>query len=215
MAYDAGDVMDTAAALLNDTAKALYTYAVQLPYLRMAQEELEQHLVLNEVPMTLIDETVIPVAVGADELVLPSNFFIPIKIEDRKSGTTHFRPAREVRLVNENSSQSADGIYTWDFRRNIVNFVAPTSARDVRLIYWAFFPAIADENTGDLAVGAKNTLSFRTAALSARYIGGNVDRSTELNIEAAAARDLLLGIFVKNSQALTAKRRPFRGRRRG
>src|ERR1700756_2713223 len=60
-----GTVMDSAAALLNDVAKSTYTYTVQLPYLNMALQELQEVFELNEVPM--VD------TVTSNPLTLPAN----------------------------------------------------------------------------------------------------------------------------------------------
>lgn len=210
--YTAGDVIDLSAAFLNDTGRAVYEDSIQLPYLKVAQEELEQHLITDEIPISLISEAIIEVPEGDTELALPSSFFVPIYLEERRSGTSTFSPVKERRTVDRNSPVASENMYIWDYRHNCINFVGSTEDREIKLTYWRHFPTIVTGGSEINIDGAKNTLAFRTAAMCARYIGNNKERSDELNMESIAARDLLLNLYVKNTQGVRARRRPFRTR---
>src|SRR5665213_2899870 len=66
----AGTVMDSAAALMNDTAKQVYTYAVQVPYLNRALQELQETFELNEVPVAdTVTSAPITIPAGTSEII--------------------------------------------------------------------------------------------------------------------------------------------------
>ena len=67
----AGDVMDRAAALMNDAAKTDYTYVAQLPYLNMAIDELVESLEESNNSPTNKTSSAITVAVG-ENMITPA-----------------------------------------------------------------------------------------------------------------------------------------------
>jgi len=212
MSYTAGNVMDTAASLLNDTAKTLFSYDVQLPYLKIAQDELEQELILNEFQIDFISEAIILVSAGSLALSLPTSFFLPISLGERAVGGTLFVPMTEkANVLDPNVEYTpTDKLEIWDYRHNCINFVGSTVDREVRLSYWRTLTPIVGENSNEAVNGAKLFLSFRTGGLVARYIGRNKVRADELDLDAARSIDRLLAIFAKNRQGLRIRRRPFR-----
>lgn len=213
MAYTAGDVMNSAASLLNDTGKALYSYAVQIPYLKMAQQEIEQELLLNEVPLSLISEAIIDVAAGAVSLALPTSFFLPINLQERADGSTlvtDFADMDEVVNVYDLGLAASSSLTYWDYRHNCINFIGATGNREVRLYYWRLMASIVDEGSNEPIIGANNFLSFRTAALISQYIIKDDGRAAALNLDAIMAKDRLMTILVKNNQGGRVRRLPFR-----
>lgn len=209
--YTAGDVMDRAAVLLNDSAKRLYSYTIQLPYLRSAQEELDQEFNANEIQTNLISEIVIPVVAGAISLSLPVSFFLPISLQERKTGEISFSDMSEVKNVLDLDQTANSSLAVWDYRHNCVNFIAANQDRDVRLFYWRTLPDIIDDTSDEPMKGAKNALAFRTAALCAEFAGGgNETRALSLNIQASMATDRLISLYTKNNQGKRVRRKPFR-----
>lgn len=213
VAYTAGNVMDTTAALMNDAAKTLFTYTVQLPYLRMAQQELDQQLNLNECPLDLISEYESTVLAGEIALSLPTSFFLPISLKERVSGSnleTDYKPMTEVANVYDLSLEQTTQLVYWDFRHNCINFVGSTVNRQVRLYYWRHATAIVDDGSIESQAGANNFLSYKTAALIARFIRKQDGIADNLELQAAQSLDLLLSVLVKNTQGVRVRRLPFR-----
>lgn len=203
--------MDLAASLLNDTTKLLYTFAVQIPYLKSANQQLEQELQAQGNQIDLISEAEITVALGQKYLNLPVSFFIPISLMERKSGTTDsYIPMMERSDVYAPSAEPSSNLSIWDFRHNCINFVGSTEIRQVRLFYYRTLPELVDETSSQEVRGGKNYLSFRTAALCARFIGGNRQRADDLDIQALQHLDLITSIYQKNQQGNRKRRRPFR-----
>lgn len=216
MSYTAGNVMDLAASLLNDTAKSLYSYVTQLPYLSIAQDELESELLDNGV---VIEKqiAVINVAANALFLTLPSNFFLPISLEERdQSSTDDDDWALMVERGFEDAMEPTTTLGQWNFRNNRINFIGATVAKSVRLKYHRTLSTFTnEENYVEEVTKAKMFLAFRTAALCAEFIGRRQDISQSLNAQGAISLDKLISIYTKNSQGIRVRRKPFRITRMG
>jgi len=212
--YTAGNVMDDSAVLLNDSSKSIFNYAAQLPYLRMAYRDFDQELSANGVPINLISEQVTTVNSGTNALSLPTSFFLPVSLQEKAVGETdnQYAPITEKADINKLQMISQSTLQVWDFRHNCINFIPSTANRVVRLTYWRTLTPIADETSLSEIRGAQSYLAFRTAALCARFIGGEngKSRAIDLNAEAGVAMDRLVGLMIKNTQGTRTRRKPFR-----
>lgn len=213
MAYTAGDVMDLVASVLNDTAKTQYSYAVQLPYLKLAYDNLGQYCNANSVQVNLISEYEVDVPAGDVSLSLPPSFFVPITLQERSDGATlesDWRNMVEVPNVWDLNLDPTSTLGYWDYRHNCVNFVGSTVIREMKLYYWRLLSDPTSE--GDIMAfkGGKNYLTFKTAEFCAKYIMMNPERAEMLATDAQMALDLLLTEFVKNQQGKRVRRKPFR-----
>lgn len=65
----AGTVMDKAASLMNDSARTVYTYAAQVPYLNIALQELQEEFELNGISVTENVSAVINMPAGSTTIV--------------------------------------------------------------------------------------------------------------------------------------------------
>ena len=216
MTYTAGDVMDRAAIMLNDAPKSLYTYTVQLPYLKTAFQMLEQEGNVHGTPLNLISEYESVVNAGALHLSLPESFFLPLSLHERRNGSTletDYYLMREVANVYDPNVEQESSLNIWDWRHNCINFVGSTEARQVRLFYWRQLTAPTSSGSIIPQSGADNYLAFKTAALCARYIMADYDRADSLDIQAAMSLDTLMTLLTKNTQGVRARRLPFRARR--
>lgn len=205
--------MDVACAAMNDNNKALYTYAVQNPYVRMALRDVEQDFMLSGVTINLVDDISIPVLKGETELSLPPSFFLPISLLERSLGSTTeaFTPMTEKAFADDDSPIPALSVLSvWDFRHNCINFNACTTDREVKLNFWRTLPAILNENQTGYLVGAVNVLGFKTAGYLAKFIGNNPDRFMAVNGDYQDSLDKLLSLYVKNNQGKRVRRKPFR-----
>lgn len=214
MSYTAGSVMDLSATLMNDTPKTLYTYAVQLPFLKMAQRDLQNDFILNDVNVALEVSAVIDVAANATTLTLPADFFLPIKLEERLDGSTS---EDDWRLMSERNiepfMQPGQDLDIWSFRESTIQFLGATRAKEVKMAYWRLAPSAVSENTSITEDGAQNVLAYRNAMLCSKHIGHNIDRATELLGDYEMSRDTLIGIYTKNNQSKQGRRLPFRRNR--
>lgn len=210
MAYTAGGVMDLSAALLNDAAKSMFSYAVQLPFLKLAQDELD--IELKDCGVALVNQIAdIDVAAEALFLTLPCNFFLPIKLEERADGSTDDNAWVEMEEKDwEPNREMSDTLIYWTFRNNKINFVGATAAREVRLHYIRNLSGVTDSSNNEEVDKARNFLCMRTAALCAEFILQDIQRATSLNAQAQINIGKLTSVLIKNTQGVRVRRRPFR-----
>lgn len=210
----ASEIMDESAALLNDTAKSLFTYAAQLPYLKRANEFLENLLIANGVAIQRQTSAVLTVVSSTTNIDLsvnvayPSDMLLPIRLLERDGGATSqdFGPMIETEWEPE--LRPTASIQFWTFRNNKIYTPGVTSTRDVKIDYWRQLTTITSSSSPEEVTGSKVYLAAKTAELCARYIGQNKEIADDLaNIEVAPAQDLLERIYIKNSQGVGRSRR--------
>jgi hypothetical protein len=217
--FTAGDIMDESASLLNDSVKALFTYTAQIPYLKRANESLENLLVSCGISIqrrASIMMTVTPQAGPIDlgDLVgYPSEMLLPISLFERGSSqeTWNFVPEKEwIPDIPPTGTVSY-----WAFHDNTVFITGVTSQREVKINFWRQLSTITSEGSNAEVAGSKTFLAAKTAEMCARYIGQNPEVADSLyQIEVVPAQDLLERIYIKNTQGVRSRRLPFRRPRR-
>lgn len=229
MSYPASDVMDRAAALLNDAARDVYTYEVQISYLKMALTELEQEFELNNIPVTNVTSAGIVVDAGDTEITrtnvgsppnYPENLVEIQGMFERLSGSndSYLEMTRKEFMPHTDLVLPYFGVYCW--KEEVITVPESSTDREIKLDYIkSLFSEVENENSLIFVTNSINFLAYRTAALCASFVGENPTRSAELNGSALIARDQVVGIGTKGRQAITTRRRPFmasyRGRRIG
>jgi hypothetical protein len=211
----ASEVTAQAAVLLNDASQAFWTNTVLLPCLTKANEELEQLLEINEVPLQKQVSQVIDVDSGDTELALPTNFVEPIHLQERLRDSTDDWSdfLTRVSWIDPNDTTSSV-IDSWAWRDNKVLINPPDNDREVLLYYTRkLTPLVAAGDTVELAQ-SKTWLAARTAQIAAQNLGNNPTKAEELQVDVARAEDMLLRRLVKNTQALGVRRQGYKGNRR-
>jgi len=216
----AGEVMRISAALLNDSARTVYTYVAQVPYLNIAMQELEEYFQLNDIPATQETTSVaIPVDAGVTSLQfnvipgLPDDMVEPQKLWERTRNTgSYVQMTRRPSLNHSLDSIQVGslGIYVWEDQ--MIKFFAANGDNDIKIDYLQrLFTTIVDENSVINIINAKTFLEYRCAALCAEFIGENKTRADDLNDFAGLAIDRTTGIGSKTKQVMVTRRKPFRG----
>lgn len=212
----AAEPMDRAASLLNDTAKSIYTYVVQIPYLNAAIDELQEMFQLNNIPMTNEVSAVLPIVAGVKTITsltvppLPTDLIEIQHLYERLTGTTNdFKEMTKVGYLPP-YTQLMDSLIYWTWQDQEIRFIGANSNRDVRINYIAAAIAAVTASTDAIKpFNSKSFLAYRTASLCARFIGENPTRADELDAFAQLAIDRLIGISVKGGQNIATRRRPF------
>jgi hypothetical protein len=211
----AGEVMDRAASLLNDTAKGVYTYTVQLPYLNMAIDELSGTLEANNIPYTNKESADLKIAIGVTSIdssttpALPSDLVEIQAVKEREYDSDEpYQEMKRVDFLPEFEQQQTLVYFSW--QGQALKFIGATTDREIQIEYIASMIASATSSTSNIAlINAKNYLAFRTAALCAMYIGENPTRAAALDKDSEGQLDWLLRISIKGSQVIPTRRRPF------
>lgn len=216
MPFLASDVMDDAANIyLNDTAKAIYTYAALLPMVSRANRELEKLLVIHGAPQQRMQSSAISVAANSLTLTLPSDFLVPIRLFERNQGGAvgDWAPMFERIWTPENYVPTSSNTY-WNFNNNNINFPGATVNKEVLLEYERVLAVISGQNSPEDSIIIRDYLGARVAEQAARYIGMNSNFADEImQRDVAKAEDDLLRIIVLNQQAVGQRRTKFTSQR--
>lgn len=215
MSFLASDVMDAAAALLNDTALSTFSYAAQLPYVKRANEILETVMLANGISVQRQVSAVLTVPVSAVNNDLsglvgyPSDMLVPIRCWERTAGSG-LTYSLMTELDWEPEIVPTVSLTYWVFRNNKIYTPGSTASANVKVDYWRQLSAITAAGSSEEVAASKVYLSAKTAELCARYIGQNKEIADDLlTDEVGPAQDLLERIYVKNSQGTRSRRRRF------
>ncbi len=224
----AGDVMDMAAARLNDLNRSLYSYAVQIPFLNMALLELQEIYEANNVPVTdqtsdiiEIDAVLTPgiieipfddgVAAGVPDF-LPDDL-IEIKVAWQSNrGLNQWTPFSPVDTLPEwNLTAQMSGFIGYQWATNCMKVLAANNNNDIKLDYIrSLFTTVSDANDELFTINGKTFLANRTASLIAHDVEENDKRSADLYLDALGGLDRSLTITTKGRQKIQTRRMPFR-----
>jgi hypothetical protein len=217
----AAEVMDRAAALMNDPEKTDYTYVAQLPYLNMAIDELVESLEESNSSPTNMTSAAIVLPVGRNKLTPTEHPLAPHYPDDLV----------EIQEVGERASGSADpyvplgrrdflqafptsnSLLFWIWEDQQIKF-NPNGALGDREIQLRYVRQAVSQAANPLSVigtiNARSYLSYKTAAICAMFIGENETRATVLDAQAEKALERLTGINNKGRQQIVTRHRPFR-----
>jgi len=212
MSLLASEVMNASSSLMNDTARSVYTYTAQLPYLRMAMDELQEYFQLHDISVTQLTSIVILIPSGTTSVNGPSDMIKPQIVWERASGINPFvKMTRKEYLPHylEGTSFSQFIYYVW--QNQTIQFISANRANDLKIDYIRqLFTNIVDENTQINLINAKTFLEYRTASLCAEFIERNLTSAQALSNYAILALDRTTGISIKGKQNISTRRRPFR-----
>lgn len=216
----AGTVMDKSASLLNDTARSVYHYTAQTPYLQIALQELQEYFELHDIAATQMVSAVINIPAGITQIIyngvgvpsLPSDMVEPHQLWERLENTDPFVPMTKRDYL----PHQLEGVPTGQFvyfvwNSQAIKFLASNRDNDIKIDYVKeLFTPVVNETSPINVINAATFLEYRTAALCAEFIERNKPTADALNVFASFALDRTTGIGVKGKQTIMTRRRPFR-----
>lgn len=221
----AGQIMDTAAVLYNDAAKQVVTYAVQIPFLNIAMDELKEYFELNNIPVTDTTTTdPIDVLAGVSEVgfapepaipstpYLPDDLIEPKVVWERQLDNNPYVPMTRVDFLPRymEGAEIPQLVY-FQWASQQLKFMAANGDNQIKIDYIRnIFAPVTEEDDEITVVNVTTFLEFRLAGLLSEFIGENQTRAASQNNSAALALDRSLGIGTKGRQAITIRRQPFR-----
>lgn len=217
----AAEVMNSAASLMNDTARSVYHYEAQMPYLNMALKELQEHFQLNNIPITDETSAAMTLPVGTTEIgsfeETPDLYYPQDLIEiqgayERLSGSTDpwIPMIKREYLPHPIDDIPTDSLQYWIWQDQKMRFIGATSIRSIKLDYIkTLFPLITNQAAVLGVINGASFLHYRTAALCSLFIGENATRAESLDSYAQIALDRVTGIGTKAKQSITTRRKPF------
>lgn len=217
----AGEIMDSAAALMNDVAKQIYGYPEQLPYLKLALKDFRELAQQHDFAVTNITSAEIVVPAGTVNIgfftspALPSDL---VEIQDLWQSSTSggaYTLLSKTELLDEGNNVATAGFVQWAWQGNKIVVNPSTTPVYLKLGYIStLFQNVTDQNSDLGVINADSFLHYRTAGLLARYCEENKERADDLDNSAGLAFDKVLSIEVKSGQLSPVRHRPFRGGRR-
>ena len=220
-----GQVMDKAAARLNDVNRSIYSYTVQLPFLNIALAELQELYEVNNVPVTDQTSAIIQVDAAVQGIVevsyndgVASPPFLPDDLIEIKVLWESPRNLNQWTAMNKldflppyQYGTQISSFVNYQWATNQLKMIAANADNDVKMDYIrSLFLDVVDENTDLLVVNSASFLWNRTASLIANDIEENTQRSSYLYADALNGLDRSLSITTKGRQRITTRRRPFR-----
>lgn len=224
----AGTVMNSAASLNNDSARSIYPYSIQVPYLNMAMKELQEYFELHNISSTQLTSAVIQMDAGDTEIIydagvgipeLPDDMIEPAQLWERNRGIDPFIPMTKRDYLPHNLEGVETNQFVFFVWENQTIKVLPSNQNnDIKIDYIkTLFSPVTSETSDIDVINAETFLEYRTGGLLAEFVGENKTRADSLNAYAALALDRATGIGVKGKQTIMTRRRPFRSsyKRRG
>lgn len=214
--YKAGDVFDGVRALLNDQDNAVFTNTVQLPYFKIAYEEIRQECQEANIAITNATSPAYTITTAMFDIggptgpALPNDFIELLECWENPAGSTNdYMRMKRVQFLPKTNVLTAY-LEVYEYSNQYIKFLGATGTIDVKLDYISLgMPDANDENTQLKLSNAINYLKFRTAAYCAEFIDENDTRAQVLNDKSIEAKEILLNIKIKSSQNITTRRRPF------
>lgn len=218
----ASEVMDLAAAALNDVNRTVYDYDTQIPYLKLALQELQEIFELNSLAVTEQTSASIPVpasnevssiefnAPGATRL--PDNLIEPQQLWERFVGSFPWTPMTRVDYIPNNLLGVATNYFTyWVWQQNAIKLMPSNGDNEIKIDYvGSLFPKYVREETIIPVQNGIGYLAYKTAELISDMVEHNQARAQTNGARANASLDRISGITIKSKQQIMARRRPFR-----
>jgi len=217
----ASEVLDMVRSLLNDQIGAVFTDAVQIPYLNMALRDIGQKMQLNDMPVSMATSAVIAIDAEGDNIggsdvsdpELPDGFINAKQLWQRPTGSgSPFIPITQYQFLPHWADEDMTGyIMGWAYWEQVIHLIPSNIAQDVKMDFTkSIIPTIDDDDDEILINNSTQYLGFKTAAYCAMYIGENPTRAQVLEGQAENAFNEMLGIETKGQQSIVTRRRPFR-----
>ncbi len=204
----AKDILETVQqTYMNDPSASIYTDAKLLPLLKTAYGFLETSLEKNGIQCKNKVTDPVPIMVGVKNFPIPDDFMWPIAMDERlKDSSDLFIPMIQRRWTP--SLLTTDKLIYWNWNFEVIEFLGANTDREVRLFYQKSFPTIQSVNSFILSK-AEQYLSAKVAALAHLYISQNPTLAEPANQAAENNLDEILTIFIKKTQSMPVRRKPY------
>lgn len=217
-------------ALLNDTAGALFTDTVLLPYTRKVYREFQswgdtyglqttKRSTADLTPTTVSGNYTILTYTGTTP-VLPADLRVPIRIYEKLVSDPRdaYVPLYETpfkALVNLAVTRTTFDSWATDGTTIYLPNLTSPGTRNILIDYIGSVITFANAASTLYDIHFQTYLASMTAALAAMFISQNESRAAALKADADEALDQILGVLVrKNQGAFGVRRIPFGSSRR-
>lgn len=195
--------------LMNDTGASVYTAAVILPAIKIANDDLQLELLDNGIKYLDEEASEQDIVAGGTVLTtVPSDMVEPIEIHERSTTSTlisdYIRMERHDELPDVPATET---LRYWQWREQTVNLHPATAARGIRLRYRKLISALTGDASTIAMMHSKNYFAYRAAGHITAFIEQNPDGASILYDHAERALAKILGISIKGEQGNQPVRR--------
>jgi len=223
----AEDALNLARALVNDSAAAVFTDTLLLPFLNSAYRALQRELAENGVSV-LAEQQDIDLELNASTGVtnteisdvsspqLPTDCLAPHMLWERATANTTdvFVPMEKFTSGGSMLNlQPSTYLRLWEWREDKINLIGATQAITVRVRYEKILPLLTLGTDPVQIRSATDVLGFATAALAARSRGARA-LAQDLLGGAQLATEKMIERYVRPEQVQSRRRKPYGYRRR-
>jgi hypothetical protein len=223
----AGDALNLARALVNDSSAAVFTDALLLPFLNSAYRGLQRELAENGVSV-LAEQQDLALATDPTSGItpaeisdtsspqLPTDCLVPHMLWERATAATTdvFVPMEKFTSGGSMLNLQPSGyLRLWEWREDKINLIGATQAVTVRIRYEKVLPALTLGTDPVQIRSATDPLAFATAALAARSRGA---RALALDLLGAAqmSTEKMIERYIRPEQGKQRRRKPYSYQRR-
>lgn len=212
MPYTPADIYANVRPMMNDSAAALWSNTRLREHLIKAYSDLVTEVMAVGVPMT--DEVSalinVPLSAVPTTITYPTNLIVPIQLFEKTEGATidnyvpmtrcAFLPDRlpDVRLLD------------WAWVDQEIQICGASQDNDVKINYVKDLSVLPIDGDPIPIIGGQAYLEYRTAALAC-VRGQNFQTAEIYGLEAKSEIAKVLGINVRNLQAVPVRKQPYRG----
>jgi hypothetical protein len=215
------DIVTKVQNLVGDPSGQVYTQAVLLPYVNMAQDEMADELRNNGVGEATFVNSVITVPANTTVLnqgstpPIPTNLVVPLSLYERTVGGAEqdFTLINGPQILPNFNASTTLGF--WNFVQDTTNgptiqFIGATTAREVRILYYGDVNNLSAGGDKLLFYGAQNAISYKVASLVAAS-RGNGEGAQGFDALWQKGKDRFVSEMVKTMQARPGRRAPWLG----
>lgn len=206
-------------ALLNDPTGAIYPDAAMYPIMNIAYRELQTKTLAIGAQTTKEVSGSVVVLAGVSFLSegagLPSDLLIPIRLKERRQGSTNVEDWIDMdELSDESQWKPDDMLSTWAWREDQIKFPSSGSTvnKEVLITYTKMIGSITTGTSPIQILNSDIWLAHKTAVIACKTIGGNPTRARLLGEELAELWDDLKVTLVRRNQNRPVRRRRTRFR---
>jgi hypothetical protein len=223
----AEDALNLSRALMNDTAAAVFTDSLLMPFLNSAYRGLQRELAENGVSVIAeqqdlalsTDPTcgITPTEISdVSSPQLPTDCMVPHMLWERATAnTTDIFVPMEKFTSGGSMLNLQPSIYLrlWEWREDKINLIGATQSITVRIRYEKILPSLTLGTDPVQIRSATDPLAFATAALAARSRGARA-LAQDLLGAAQMATENLIERYVRPEQVKGRRRMPYSFHRR-
>ena len=223
----AEDALNLSRALMNDTAAAVFTDPLLMPFLNSAYRGLQRELAENGVSVLAEQQDlalstdpvsgVTPAEISdVSSPQLPTDCIVPHMLWERATANTNdiFVPMEKFTSGGSMLNlQPSIYLRLWEWREDKINLIGATQSITVRIRYEKSLPSLTLGTDPVQIRSATDPLAFATAALAARSRGARA-LAQDLLGAAQMATENLIERYVRPEQVKGRRRMPYSFHRR-